>query len=76
MIYRPVLLTRRPNNQIYLEVHRDVYQRESDPLSSIRRIAVSEGLGPQLDWQQIEAVVRLKDGVAREVSRPPHGALD
>jgi hypothetical protein len=72
----PVLLARLTNDQIYLEVHRDVYKQEGDPLTSVQRIAVSEGIGPRLDWQQIEEVIRLKDGVAQEVSRQPRRALD
>jgi L,D-transpeptidase ErfK/SrfK len=76
IIYTPVLLARLTNDQIYLEVHRDVYKRAGDPLTSVRRVAVSEGIGRLLDWPRVEEVIRLKDGVAREVSRQPHRALD
>jgi L,D-transpeptidase ErfK/SrfK len=76
IIYTPVLLARLTNDQIYLEVHRDVYKRAGDPLTSVQRIAGSEGMGQLLDWQQIEEVIRLKDGVAREVSQRPAGAVD
>jgi L,D-transpeptidase ErfK/SrfK len=76
IIYTSVLLARLTNDQIYLEVHRDVYKRAGDPLTSVQRIAGCEGIGQLLDWQQIEEVIRLKDGVAREVSRQPRRALD
>ena len=76
IIDTPVLLARLTNDRIYLEVHRDVYKRAGDPLTSVQRIAISEGIGPRLDWQQIEEVIRLKDGVAREVSPHPARAVD
>lgn len=76
IIYTPVLLARLTNDQIYLEVHRDVYKRGGDPLTSVQRIAGSEGIGPLLDWPRVEEVIRLRDGVAREVSRRPFRAVD
>jgi hypothetical protein len=53
-----------------------VYKRAGDPLTSVQRIAVSEGIGPRLDWQRVEEVIRLKDGVAWEVSQRPFRAVD
>jgi L,D-transpeptidase ErfK/SrfK len=76
IIYTPVLLARVTNDQIYLEVHRDVYKRAGDPLTSVQRIAVSEGIGRRLDWQRVEGVIRLKDGVAWEVRKRPARAVD
>jgi L,D-transpeptidase ErfK/SrfK len=75
-VYTPVLLARLTNDQIYLEVHRDVYKRAGDPWTNVQRIAGSEGVGHLLDWPRVEEVIRLKDGVAREVSRQPRRALD
>ena len=68
IIYAPVLLLRHTDDRIYLEVHRDVYKRAGDPLTSVQRIALSEGMGSMLDWRRVEEVIRLKDGVAWEVS--------
>jgi L,D-transpeptidase ErfK/SrfK len=76
IIYTPVLLARLTNDQIYIEVHRDVYKRAGNPLTSVQRIAVSEGIGRLLDWQRVEEVIRLKDGVAWEVSQRAARAVD
>ena len=76
IIYTPLILARLTNDRIYLEVHRDVFKRAGDPLMSVQRIVASEGIGPLLDWPRVEEVIRLKDGVAREVSRRPSCAVD
>jgi L,D-transpeptidase ErfK/SrfK len=76
IIYTPVLLARLTNDQIYLEVHRDVYKRAGDPLTSVQRLADSEGIGRLLDWQRVEEVTRRKDGVAWEVSQRQARAAD
>jgi L,D-transpeptidase ErfK/SrfK len=76
IIYAPVLLAQVTGDQIYLEVHRDVYKRGREPLAAVQRLSVLWGLGPRLNWQRVEEVVRLKDGVAREVSRQSHRVLD
>ena len=74
--YTPVLLARPANGQIYLEVHRDVYRRAGDPLTGVRRAADAESIRHLLDWPRVEEVIRLKDGVAREVSQRPSRAAD
>jgi L,D-transpeptidase ErfK/SrfK len=76
IIYTPLLLARLTNDQIYLEVHPDVYKRAGDPLTSVQRIAVSEGIRRLLDWQRVEEVIRLKDGVAWEVSQRAARTVD
>jgi L,D-transpeptidase ErfK/SrfK len=74
--YTPVLLAGLANGQIYLEVHRDVYRRAGDPWAGVRRAADAEGIGHLLDWPRVEEVIRLKDGVAREVSQRPSRTAD
>ncbi len=76
IIYAPVLLAEVTTDQIYLEVHRDVYRRGREPLAEVQQLSLLGGFGPLLDWQRVEDVVRLRDGVAREVSRRPHRILD
>jgi L,D-transpeptidase ErfK/SrfK len=76
IIYAPVLLAQVSGDQIYLEVHRDIYKRGVEPLAAVQRLSVLGGVGPQLDWRRVEEVVRSKDGVAREVSRQPQRILD
>ncbi len=49
IIYGPGLLARLTNDHIYLEVHRDVYKRAGDPLTSVQCITLSEGIGRLLD---------------------------
>lgn len=70
IIYAPVLLARTGDGRIYLEVHRDIYGKGSDPLSTVRSLAAASNLIDLLDWRRAEAVIREQDGVAREVGLP------
>ncbi|HSF29301.1 MAG TPA: L,D-transpeptidase family protein [Candidatus Tectomicrobia bacterium] len=76
IIYAPVLLAQVTADQIYLEVHRDVYKRRGAPLAEVQQLSLLGGFGPRLDGQRVQEVVHLKDGVAREVSRRPQRFLD
>lgn len=67
IIYEPVLLARISDGRIFLEVNRDVYRKNSDPLSVVEYLARTEGLTAMIDWERVREVIQLKDGVAREV---------
>jgi hypothetical protein len=45
-------------------------------MSHATMFALSERIGPLLDWQRVAGVVRLKEGVAREVNRQTRCGLD
>jgi L,D-transpeptidase ErfK/SrfK len=40
----PMLLARVADNQVYLEVHRDVHKRGGDPRTAVQRLTISWGL--------------------------------
>lgn len=67
IIYEPVLLARISDGRIFLEVNRDVYRKNSDPLSVVEHLARTQGLTAMIDWERVREVIQLKDGVAREV---------
>jgi L,D-transpeptidase ErfK/SrfK len=68
VVYEPVLLARLPNGKLYLEVHRDVYRKAEDPLTTVKQIAAAAGIDSMLDWQNVERVIKERRGVACEVS--------
>ena len=74
IIYEPVLLT-ASGEAVYLEVHRDVYQRAgADPRAIARKLAMDIGVSDLIDWTLVDAVVSAREGVARNVTRvsAPH----
>ena len=78
LIYQPVLLARLDDGRIFLEVHRDVYERNPDPPLDVERLARDQGLAAQLDWQRVGEAVRRKTGLAVEVGSVDavHGELE
>ena len=76
VIYEPVLMA-QVGDRVFLEVHRDVYGRRSDPVLTIRRI-VAQCPIPDLDWDKVRRVVESQDGIASDVtaSKRRHGPND
>ena len=55
---------------VFVEVHPDVYQRESrDALEFVRARTYELGVSERIDWEVAARVVRERAGVARLVSR-------
>jgi L,D-transpeptidase ErfK/SrfK len=68
MVYQRLMVA-RVGEQIFLEVHRDVYRKEPNPLESLAAIARQEGLDSLLDWESAKAIIARQEGVAREVAQ-------
>jgi L,D-transpeptidase ErfK/SrfK len=68
IIYEPVLMT-AGDNEVYLEVHPDVYRRlPKTPHEVARDLAVSLGIEERVDWGAVDREIELHAGVARRVS--------
>jgi L,D-transpeptidase ErfK/SrfK len=70
IIYTPVLLARLEDGRIFLEVNRDVYKKGIDPITIVENSAQAQGLTDMLNWDKVKNVIRLKEGLAREVGLP------
>jgi L,D-transpeptidase ErfK/SrfK len=68
IIYQPLLLA-RIDDRLFLEVHRDVYKKETDPLKTLLEIASANNLESLLDWQKAKAVIERQEGLARDVTK-------
>jgi L,D-transpeptidase ErfK/SrfK len=67
-IYEPVLLAEH-EGALYLEVHPDIYRRESRSApAAARALAQQAGWTERVDWAAADAVASAADGVARNVS--------
>jgi L,D-transpeptidase ErfK/SrfK len=74
IVYHPVLLGRLDDGRIFAEVHPDAYRRAPPPLVVLRAVAQREGLSERIDWGKVDAVVRARDGIAREIGLAPRAA--
>ena len=68
IIYDPVLIAVR-GNEIYLEVHRDVYRRMSmSAAQQVRELATRLALADRIDWRVANIEIERQAGIARRVS--------
>ena len=68
-IYEPILLT-KDAEEVFLEVHPDVYRRNSLPaMIQVQAMAIRAGLTERIDWTRAEQVAALHHGIARDVTR-------
>lgn len=69
-VYAPVLLGVH-EGRVYVEAHLDVYRRQpADPVPPIRALAAARGIASRVDWSRAGAVIRAREGVARDVTAP------
>ena len=68
IIYKRLMVARL-GERIFLEVHRDIYRKEPDPLAVLFAIAKTNNLESSLDWRIAKEIIGKQDGVAREVTK-------
>ena len=68
IIYKPLLLTQL-GKQVFLEVHRDIYRKEANPLDALRAIARTNDFESALDWEIAKEIIGKQEGVARDVTK-------
>jgi L,D-transpeptidase ErfK/SrfK len=74
-IHEPVLLAVTAD-EIYLEVHRDVYGRARwSAREEAEMLVHGRGVAEWVDWDLVREVIAARRGVARPVSRPGYAAL-
>jgi L,D-transpeptidase ErfK/SrfK len=67
IIYQPLLVARL-GSQLFLEVHRDVYRKEANPLGALLAITKMNNLESVLDWEAAKEIIGKQEGVARDVT--------
>lgn len=70
IIYSPALLARLGDGRIFLEINPDIYKKGIKPLTLVARLAQAQGIANMLNWDDVKNVIRLKEGLAREVGLP------
>jgi L,D-transpeptidase ErfK/SrfK len=68
IIYKPVKLAVTEEGRVFLEVHQDIYGRSSGLEKEAKRLIEKQNLSEQVNWKKVEAIVRLKAGIAEDIS--------
>ena len=69
LLFYQRLMVARVEDRIFLEVHRDVYRKEPNPLEDLLAIVKTNNLEPVLDWEAAKAIIAKQEGVAREATK-------
>jgi L,D-transpeptidase ErfK/SrfK len=68
IIYRRLMVARL-GEKIFLEVHRDVYGKDPEPLAALIALAKAHNLETLLDWQIAKGIIARQDGSVHEVTK-------
>jgi L,D-transpeptidase ErfK/SrfK len=69
LVYRPLLILVE-GDEVFLEVHRDIYRRgPHDPLAFVKARAAELGVTNRVDWETAASVIHERAGVARSIAR-------
>ena len=67
-VYLPLLLARGADGRIWFEANPDAYRRGAGTIDTVRAMARDRGIAQDaLDWRLVAAMLRERDGLAREV---------
>ena len=68
IIYKPVKLAVTEDGRIFLEVHKDAYNKSTDLVTEARQMVEKLKLTELVDWGKFKSVVNQKSGVAEEIT--------
>jgi L,D-transpeptidase ErfK/SrfK len=71
IIYRPIKLALTPEGRVYLEAHPNIYRWQYEARQVVEDLAQQQRLVGRIDWQKVSAVLKAKEGVAREITLGP-----
>ncbi|HSD83572.1 MAG TPA: L,D-transpeptidase family protein, partial [Anaerolineae bacterium] len=69
IIYVPLLLS-ESEGRIFLEAHRDIYNKSDVSMVALERLANDAMLSDRIDWTRAAEVLEQREGVARDVTLP------
>jgi L,D-transpeptidase ErfK/SrfK len=69
IVYQPVKVAVTREGKVYLEVHRDVYNRVKDLRLEAERLVAARGGAELVDWDKVDLALRRQAGVAIDVTR-------
>ena len=75
IIYAPVLLAKLGDGRIFLEVHRDVYKKGMDAMTTIRDLADFGNISGAIDWTAAQSTADRREGLARDITAKNHANM-
>jgi L,D-transpeptidase ErfK/SrfK len=71
IIYQPLKLALTPQGRVYLEADRNIYQWELHAMEWVKAMAEYYKIEDRIDWQKVRPILKIRDGVARDISKEP-----
>lgn len=71
IIYQPVKMALTRQGRIYLEAHPNIYLKKFNYLDYVKSLAQRYHLESRIDWLKVKTVIKIKEGVARDVTLGP-----
>jgi L,D-transpeptidase ErfK/SrfK len=68
IIYKPVKLAVTENGRVFLEVHQDIYNKNSNLVTEAKQMVEKQKLSGVVDWEKFKMVVNRKSGIAEDIS--------
>jgi len=68
IIYKPVKLAVTESGRVFLEVHRDAYNKGDSLAAEARQMVEKQKLSNLVNWEKFKSVVKQKNGVAEDIS--------
>ncbi len=71
IIYRPVKLAVTAEGRVYLEAHPNIYDWEFNGKEYVEDMAEYYHITDRIDWAKVPAILKAKEGIAREITKGP-----
>ena len=68
IIYKPVKLAVTEDGRVFLEAHRDVYNKSTSALAEVKVMLEKRKLTELVDWNKLKSVLQQKSGIAEDIS--------
>lgn len=68
IVYEPVKITALEGGRVYLEVHRDIYNRYANLDEQVKGIAQEYRVEELIDWNKVRRVLKRMKGVPEDIS--------
>jgi L,D-transpeptidase ErfK/SrfK len=69
IIYQPVKFALADDGRVFLEVHRDIYDRYKNLQELTKSLIISNNAESKVDWNKVNASLRRKAGFPEEITR-------
>jgi L,D-transpeptidase ErfK/SrfK len=71
IIYQPVKMALTRQGRVYLEAHPNIYDEKINYLDYVKKMAKSYQLDTRIDWQKVDTILKIKEGLAKDVTKEP-----